>query len=287
MNWTKATRRHDLSQAVLLLLMIAALLSLNPLGALGGTFSLELNTNGMMYGNPPVDQSNVPAANGPGGANSCAPTATANSLAYLTNAFPGTYGTKLLQDKSSVSGAANPQPNTTAGWTTIATQIASANYMNTDENNGTSVANWIAGTMSYINNNAPGTTMFESASDPSANFLFNEITNREDLEIAIFPTANGIGHVLTVSSVAGTTNAQGAITSMSIDGIDPGDPTHPFNIMLSNVGGTGDLTLTYGGNPYTIGEAIGQSPVPEPTTLVLLGLGACGVYLAARGRRVA
>ena len=242
-------------------------------------FNIELNTNGKMYGNPPVNQANVPASDGGGGDNSCVPTSVANSLAYLTNAFPKILGNSLLNDKATAGGPANPQPNTTAGWTTIATQLASKNYMKTSSTEGTTDQDWVDGTENYIKNNAPGVmTTFEAMDDPSANFILEQLQDREDLEIGITPTKEGAGvpHALTVSSAKGAAQS-GTVISMSIDGIDPANPGTEFNLDLGGFTGP-DLTLTYNGDAYFIDFAFAQS-VPEPASLAILGVGIAGVWL--------
>lgn len=234
------------------------------------------------YGNPSVDVSNViPATNPQNGTNTCAPTATANGMAYLTNAFPLIFKTNLLQNKPSEGGAANPQSNNNSGWTAIANQLASNNYMKTDGGLGTSQENWITGAEAYINNNAPGKTDYSAINDPGADFLLAALKSKADLEIGI--TMGTLGHVLTVTGASGTTDAKGAVTSMTIDGIDPDDPTHPFHYVLGNVGGKGQLTLTYKGDSYAVDTGFAIIPkVPEPRTYQLLLIGGGLLFLQRR-----
>src|SRR5262249_45829334 len=97
-----------------------------------------------------VNQNDVQAADGGGGANSCVPAATMNSFTWLTNAYPNNYvrnGMNLLEGGQ-------------ATWTAAATLLASAAYMNTSSQTGTSGLNWALGKFNYIQNFAPGSTTF-------------------------------------------------------------------------------------------------------------------------------
>ncbi|MGO8703227.1 MAG: PEP-CTERM sorting domain-containing protein [Candidatus Brocadiia bacterium] len=237
--------------------------------------------------------------NGTSGNNFCAPTATINSFTWLTNAYPGTYGDLLMGGQ--------------ATWVAAGQLLAGGNFMQTDPNTGTSVANWINGKYNYIQTYAPGSTIFQGmsslgtggqpwvqAANPTANFLLQMLQYGEDVEIGIVPAAGGTGHVLTLSSIdwddANNNSIFDAGDTLSIDGLDPagsdglGTSASTFDLDLSpaTVAG-GPLTVSGGDggvyNGYALKVALAESPVPEPATLSLFFAGCGAAALLRRLRR--
>ncbi|MGD1000236.1 MAG: PEP-CTERM sorting domain-containing protein [Candidatus Brocadiia bacterium] len=222
--------------------------------------------------------------NGTNGNNFCAPTATINSFTWLSNAYPGTYGDLLMGGQST--------------WVAAGQLLAGGNFMQTDPNTGTSVANWINGKFNYIQTYAPGSTVFQGMSSlgtggqpwvqpaaPTANFLLQMLEDGEDVELGIVPAAGGTGHVLTLSSIDWSTDG------LSIDGLDPagsdglGTSASEFDLDLTINGGGNPITVSGGDggiyNGYALDVALAESPCPEPATLSLF-LAGCGVMAVVR-----
>ena len=232
-----------------------------------------------------LNQANV-GPNGANGANNfCAPTATMNSFTFLENAYPSVYGNLLMGGQAS--------------WQLAGQLLAGATYMATDPNSGTSVANWVSGKVNYINKFAPNTTTFAgmgtggypwlNAANPTANFLLQQLQTGEDVELAIFPTvAGGIGHVLTLTGInwndANGNNLFDAGDTLTLNTIDPGNPGVNTQLTLSPGGLLGITGANY--NTYTLGVALAESPVPEPTTvsLILLSGGAIAFFRNHRAK---
>jgi hypothetical protein len=236
-----------------------------------------------------VNQNTVPPANG---AMSCVPTATMNSFTWLQNAYPAIFGLD--------GGGAPALQGGQGSWIGAATLLAGANYMNTDKNKGTTLANWISGKVSYLNTYALGKTTFagmdslsapanrplwDQNANPTVNFLLQELQAGEDVELGIYPLDN-IGHALTLTGLTwidadglGTFNIGDTLT---LNTIDPANPLVNTVLML-----TPGNPMTISGGPYdsyVLEVALAES-VPEPATVSLLLLGAGALLGGLRLRR--
>lgn len=220
----------------------------------------------------------------------CGPTAAVNSFAYLQNKYPNIYQNLLvpLQDKDlNNSGVVNFYDDMIA----TANVLAGAAYMNTGAT-GTTTSGFIYGKNKYIEQKVPGRTIYsaqmlpawslgpaipkpsyvQDGTTPTWQFLFDELSAGEDVEIGVVGTSN---HFLTLTSFHWEDkNSDGVIDQAEnayIDFVDP-DTGGPgmASTWQNSLGGS--LISDYGGGNVTIRSAIAES-VPEPGTLGLIGLG--------------
>ena len=234
-----------------------------------------------------LNQTNVGANTASGSNNFCAPTATMNSFTYLANTYPQVYGNSLL------GGQAN--------YLAAAQVLASAPYMNTNVNTGTTESNWVNGKQAYLDKFAPGLTTYagmdsdatnprpawDENANPTVFFLLNQLQQGEDVELGIDPSAAGVGHVLTLTGLTWndannnlTFDAGDTLTLNTIDPANPGVNT-PLTLSPGN-----PMTISGGAyNTYLLTGALAESPVPEPAAVGLLL--AAGALLARRSRRLA
>ena len=225
-----------------------------------------------------VNQINVPPAIG---AMSCVPTATMNSFTWLQNAYPSIYGLD--------GGGAPALQGGQGNWLGAATLLAGPLYMNTSANNGTTIANWIGGKVSYLNACALGKTIFagmdslsapanrplwDTNANPTVNFLLQELQAGEDVELGIYPL-DMVGHALTLTGLTwndadglGTFNIGDTLTLNTIDPANPGMNTAVALIPGNPMKISGGI---YDG--YTLQVALAESPVPEPASFSLVILG--------------
>jgi hypothetical protein len=223
-----------------------------------------------------LDQANVTDCNnGGGGINSaCGPTAVVNSLVFLQNTYQTIYGTSLVPH---TAGNTAIQDQTAVGQTL-------ACYQSCGEN-GTTIDEFINGKEAYINSVAPNTTYFKVQNsfapggvDPTFNFLYSELVDREDVELlvgfySVNPT-NGLlvrngGHYITLTGISSATNDGNGTISF----VDPSGGVDMNNIatFLATDGSIRTTAYLSGTNPVTIIEAaVSESPIPEPGTLLFM-----------------
>jgi hypothetical protein len=217
---------------------------------------------------------------------SCVPTATMNSFIFLQTEYQSIFGNDGL-------GAPALQGEQ-GSWVNAAALLAGANYMNTAQNNGTTIKNWIGGKVSYLNTYANGLITFngmdslsapadrlswDTDGNPTVNFLLKELQANEDVELGIYPDKSDvIGHALTLTGLtwidADNSKTFDLGDTLTLDIMDPANPMGNTPLLLK----PGDPMTISGGpyNNYVLEVALSESPVPEPATasLLLLGVGA-------------
>jgi hypothetical protein len=261
--------------AVLLVIAaVAAILS----GPVVG-MPIDVSLDPKKFGRLDQTRTNCPTMN-------CGPTAAVNSFVYLQNMFPGTYKVPLVPAGKEID---------------VANTLNGKNFMNTCcvEGGGTSIADFILGKMAYLEQqnkaatrykaqmsdewNPPGhpgvkkPTFVQDNIKPTVAFIADELKAGEDVELALKPLT-GPGHYVTLTGITFDTET-GTGTISFVD---------PMGGMLGKAGimrGSGEnasiVTDYMIGNQVTrVVGAVAESPVPEPTTLLLVGTTAAGIGLA-------
>jgi hypothetical protein len=256
------------------LLALLSLFSLACLSVLAGTISLDPG----LFGN--LDQHDTNCAE-----SACGPTAAVNSFAFLENMYPTIYGNDLI-----------PTTGATYDYGDLvdaADVLAGSTFMDCTAA-GVGISNFISGEEAYMNEYAPGTTVFEimnffaNGAWPTFNFLYNQLAAGEDVELLVgFYTTNAEGqlvrnggHYVTLTGVSfGVPFAAGNGT---ISFIDP-DDGDSGSMSLSTIDGALYNNGTYVNGQYTFIEAaVAESPTPEPGTLLFLAVGIPALFVLRR-----
>jgi hypothetical protein len=145
----------------------------------------------------------------------------------------------------------------------------------------------------WVTDFAPGTTKFASeigvlntfppstgGNFPTTSFLSGEMQDHEDVELII--ESSTFAHVLGLTDIKCDANG-----NCSIRYQDPNDPTHEKSADLFKSKVNGELLFLYNGSPVEIRSAIAESPVPEPSTLLLVSTQCLLLFLIAWRRRYA
>jgi len=224
----------------------------------------------------------------------CGPTAAVNSFVYLQNMFPDVYQNPLVPAGQGIA---------------VADLLSGKTLMNTG-NQGTPLGDFILGKMAYIESQAQRVTKYEAQmstqweappghpneakkpsflSDntfPTVAFLATELKAKEDVEILVQRRVGGAGHYVTVTGLMfDTDSGMGKISY-----VDPNDP-----VLANGTVKVSESAITRGpegnrpivltdliidGSVTNIIGAVAESPVPEPTTLLLWGTTVAGLALA-------
>jgi hypothetical protein len=219
-----------------------------------------ITLNPALFGH--LDQNDPGLANtcSAGGVNyACGPVAAVNSFVFLENMYPGTYDNLLTGNPAVPQNLIN-----------TAITLSEPAFMNCAAcTGGTTLANFIAGKMAYIEQQTPHTTSYVDQLDPGFGFLLPELQQNEDVELLLgFYDDMGArvgGHYVTLYGISGGTDPQ------NLSFVDPNGGVNQANIGYTVVGGVIQLA-DYGpaGTTTRIDAAVAESPIPEPGTLFLL-----------------
>ena len=233
----------------------------------------------------------------------CGPTAAVNSFVFLQNMYPHIYDNKLVKD----------DPATMANAMVDTALNLAKNFMNST--GGTFIEDFIHGKQSYIDMMAPGSTVYgaqisipwnlvrtdgmgnplpnadqpatapgnnniakpgyvQQNTPPTLGFIMNEIQQGEDVEAFVAQ------HYITLTGCAQCD----LMTNMgTLWFVDPDDGMPHSEAITGLMGGR--LQFAYGGGTE-IFHVVKESPIPEPVTVVLLGIGVVGLIGCRwRGRR--
>lgn len=217
-----------------------------------------------------------------GGRGACGAVSSINSFAFLQKQYPGVYDNKLLPNND---GMTNTDPVDSQkfgfdGWQVGANPMRKGYYNRT----GTAEGDFLDTKMDWINDYAPGTTVFNSwwpdsphnKRKPTIDDLAAEIRDGEDVEF--FVQGENFYHVMTLTQVACD-----MAMMCSIRYQDPNQPgTHQGPTPVTAMDGMLMFTGVPGSNfagKVTITAAFAESPIPEPGTMVLIGVMICGLAL--------
>lgn len=227
----------------------------------------------------------------------CGPTAATNSFVFLQDTYPKLYDTKLVPHTNGNTSYQDEEDLAD----NLATIMHTCNACNPGAG-GTYIEDFIAGKQQYINSVAPGTTTFAAQMNfawrptdpdgnnvgpkpayvmdntvPTAQFIASELNAGEDVEVFL---AGDVDHYITLFDVTFNT-----MTHMGQIGyIDP----DTGGIAFSNITGqdmAGFLEVAYGTNSEVIAHAVAESPIPEPSSLLLLASAVAALAFPIKSRR--
>jgi len=248
---------------------------------------IRANLDPKKFGN--LDQDNVPII----GACACGPTAAVNSFVYLQNMFPQIYNKSLVPDTNKDGMLSQPE------MAAVATILGGAAYMDTRPDiGGTYIEDFIFGKRKYLEEKVPGKTVYEAQisikwgrprapkPEPSngipkpgfvqdmtparLGFIAQELKDGEDVEV--FVEGPRGSHYLTITGIIYDDTTNIGTTSF----IDPATGMAGMAKILGLMGGIIQTDYQLGGNT-SLFHAVSESPVPEPSTVILFAIGLVGL----------
>jgi hypothetical protein len=240
----------------------------------------------------------------------CVPVATANSFAYLENMYPSVYGRNLIPDNNPANSLVD-----LAEIDAVAATLTGLNYMNTKVANGGTFQDMaIYGKHKYIEEQVPGVTIYAAQMSgtwawpggrledeippiekpdwvmdnmfPQWQFLYQNLLEEEDIEICI--NEGEWGHCLTLTGFHWNDgDGDGIIDDMGahIDYIDPWTGAAGAS-SISQGALNGAILVNYSVTyPFAQLKMAMKESIPEPSTLVLIGVGAISLLVYTRRRK--
>lgn len=243
--------------------------------------------------------------------NRCAPTATANSFAYLQNAYPNIF----KDDNRIVRDAAGTPTNDVTklrdalcdGW---------GDHQGPRAGTGAAGANlkqWWEGKVTWLDQFAPGKVDYSAmmfnepdagtwirgnkvtSAYPTWDYLWDAINHGCDVELNIIDVAFTNAHALTLTGLqyddVGDDGSRDATDPIAMSFIDPNDPNdaNATNIqpraLTANTtqGGRFEFQWWQDGAQWYIDSALVECPIPAPSVFAVFGVAGIG---ALRRRRV-
>ena len=209
----------------------------------------------------------------------CGAVAAINSFYFLQIQYPGIYDNMLLPNRTGNTDPIDATNFAVTGWQ-VGANPRRLGYYDPARPTPGDPKKFLDTKMDWINDYAPGTTVFEAMWDdsqgfpasggvPTIDFLARQISAGEDVEFFI---KGDLYHVLTLTGIA----CDNGNVNCRVTYQDPNDPTTMQNTNVT-FGAGSRLEFNYGGNAVYISAAYAESPVPEPSTFVLLISGVGGL----------
>jgi hypothetical protein len=243
----------------------------------------------------------------------CGPTAAVNSFVYLQNRWPNKYDNKLVPKGAN---AAQQYMN----MQMVANTLGSAAYMNTCAcGNGTFIEQFILGKQKYLDTKAGMVTSYgaqdtfawrttlpdgsmvaakpayvQDNTAPTGQWLVDQLQAGEDVELFINGSMGN--HYITLTQMTyNLTNNTGSfmfIDPNQVNNMMAGPPVVSMGMITGLDATDSDILFTsasvsaYLGTGLNIVNAVSESPVPEPATYAVMGIGflALGAVLRRRSR---
>lgn len=240
----------------------------------------------------------------------CAATSVINSFQFLMNRYPTVYGktdlipgagTDIVEARDKLDGGWIYNDTWRPGMGAVAGQLTHQRIWESKI--------W------WVEDFAPNTTVFDGMyfmpgtdlstwyhgevldnAFPTWEFLWVELSHGEDIEIAFDKPGTSLSHQISLTSLkfddVNDNKKWDAGETRWLDYLDPNNPTKLFEAVL-------EFNETYkyfmfdwnnGGanNPVEdvrIFSAMSESPIPEPSTIFLMGFGILGILLVVRGEK--
>ena len=235
--------------------------------------------------------------------NQCAPMAVANSLQWLENTHAGfkvphDHKKGLGPDDGSLVGAleddmARPFVNRRNGTPIGADKILEGKFEYLDDNNLTKILSTkffdpgkdeIIGDFTMHNNTAKNQTTADDTVSDLIKWLSGELLRGEDVEIGYF-LAGGGGHFVDLTGIGFIFGVPFATFVHDSDQTNDTKGLETGLTTLLDLDGDGFIDFNGRGNKLSF--AISESVVPEPSSLVLCGIGVVCLFILVRRQRKA
>ncbi|HEY3197628.1 MAG TPA: PEP-CTERM sorting domain-containing protein [Nitrospirales bacterium] len=242
----------------------------------------------------------------------CGATAAIESFVYLQTVFSTVYTTPLVP-----KAGAGPIP-TAAEQAAVANDVATNFMKNCCANSaaGTLIEDFILGKRDYLESKDPGKTVFNAQINfawrtnpaggthpgtakpafvqdntiPTLAFIANELSRGEDVEVFMFNSNGGCNgpaaadqscnHYITLTGIT-YNDANNTGTFSFVDPLGGGRDTKNITGLT---GGFIQTDYKLGGVNTLIVHAVSESPIPEPSTVLLLGAGLAALAFTKRKR---
>ena len=207
----------------------------------------------------------------------CGAVAAVNSFIFLENKYSDVYGNSLTPNLTGNTDPTDAKNFAVDGFGTY------TGYYN---RTGTAGGDYIDTLTDWFDLYAPGTTLLSSwYSGSSQNDYLPGISDmayeiRESEDVELFAKMGDVYHVLTLTGI--TCDAVG---NCSMTYQDPNSPATPQSAALTLVDGSlqfSDLPGSGYTGTFSITGMFAESPIPEPSTLLLVGGGLLGLLVAGQ-----
>lgn len=252
---------------------------------------------------------NEPTTVAPGG--ECVATSFINGAVYLKSHYPETYGSTNITIGGTTSSSAAAHQFGSYGWTSGGTTYDGYYKRCINDGNARVFGDMWQTTVDWMEGFAPGKTAYSAQAwtsrskneplsawpynenvtncPPTYDFLHDAVTADKFVQLSIYTytllddgrATFPKGHSVNLLDISAT----------SITFQDPNNPGAAYTSSLSSVSAFGSSALSFydgysfGADPVMILTAFALTPVPEPSTFVLIAIGVFGMSVYAWRKR--